>query len=155
MIPEFDHLTKQEIELAYKAPILVSILIAGADGTIDRKEIQGAIYSVEKNHKRSVSSLSILLKEIGSDFEDKFKMLIRDYPYESTQRTPIIVEELARLDTLFSKLNPEFAREYYHSLLAIAQRTAQSSGGFLGLSKIGEEEARYLKLPMIKHRFIS
>lgn len=155
MIPEFDHLTKEEIELAYKAPILVSILIAGADGTIDRKEIEGAIHSVEKKHKRSFTSLSTLLKEIGSDFEDKFKMLIQDYPYESSQRTPLIVEDLAKLNTLLPKLDPGFAKEFYTALLSIAEKTARSSGGFLGMSKIGEEEARYLKLPMINHRFTS
>lgn len=155
MIPEFDHLTKQEIELAYKAPILVSILIAGADGTIDRKEIEGAIHSVDKKHKRSFTSLSTLLKEIGSDFEDKFKMLIQDYPYESSQRTPLIVEDLSKLNALLPKLDQGFAKEFYAALLSIAEKTARSSGGFLGINKIGEAEARYLKLPMIKHRFTS
>ena len=32
VIPEFSALNEQEIELMQKAPILVSILIAGADG---------------------------------------------------------------------------------------------------------------------------
>jgi hypothetical protein len=150
MIAEFDHLTKQEIELAYKAPILVSMLIAGADGTIDRKEILGAIRSVEKKHRRSTSALAILLKEIGSDFEDKFKMLMQEYPYESVQRNPLIVEELQKLNELFPKLDQTFAKEMYQALLSIAEKTARSSGGFLGLSKIGVEEAKYVKLPMIK-----
>lgn len=150
MIAEFDHLTPQEIELAYKAPILVSMLIAGADGTIDRKEILGAIQSVEKKHRRSTSALAALLKEIGSDFEDKFKLLMQEFPYESVQRNPLIVEELQKLNQLFLKLDQAFAKEMYNALLAIAEKTARSSGGFLGLRKIGAEEARYVKLPMIK-----
>ncbi len=149
MIPEFKHLSREETELAYKAPILVSILIAGADGTIDRKEILGAIQSVEKKHRRSTSSLATLLKEVGSDFEDKFKVLIQEYPYESTQRTPLLVDELKGLNKILPTLNQAFAYEFYQSLLEIAEKTARSSGGFLGLSKIGEEEAKYIKLPMI------
>ncbi|MFN3841332.1 MAG: hypothetical protein ACK4RF_11570 [Cyclobacteriaceae bacterium] len=149
MIPEFDHLTNPEIELAYKAPILVSILIAGADGTIDRNEILGAIKTVEKKHKRSVTSLAKLLQEIGNDFEDKFKVLIQEYPYESTQRNPLITEELKGLNALLPKLDKAFAYEFYQALLEIAEKTARSSGGFLGLRKIGEEEAKYIKLPMI------
>ncbi|QOI98196.1 MAG: hypothetical protein HRU69_12190 [Flammeovirgaceae bacterium] len=150
MIPEFDTLTKQELELAYKAPILVSILIAGADGTVDRREIIGAIQSVQKKLRRSTSSLATLLHEVASDFEDKIKLLMQEYPYESSQRNPLIVEELQRVNDLFTKLDPAFAHEMYNTLLAIAEKTARSSGGFLGLSKIGPEEARYMKLPMIK-----
>lgn len=150
MIPEFDTLTKQELELAYKAPILVSILIAGADGTVDRREIIGAIQSVQKKLRRSTSSLATLLHEVASDFEDKFKLLMQEYPYESSQRTPLVVEELQRLNELFTKLDQAFATEMYNALLAIADKTARSSGGFLGLRKIGPEEARYISLPMIK-----
>jgi hypothetical protein len=150
MIPEFDHLTHQEIDLAYKAPILVSMLIAGADGNIDRKEILGAIHSVEKKHRRSTTSLAALLKEVSSDFEDKFKILMQEYPIEPTDRNVMIVDELTRLNELFPKLELALAREMYQALLEIAETTARSSGGFLGLSKIGAEEARYVKLPMIK-----
>jgi tellurite resistance protein len=149
MIPEFHHLTRQETELAYKAPILVSLLIAGADGNIDRKEIQGAIRYVEKKHRRSTTALAALLKEIGSDFEDKLKILMQEYPIEPIKRNALIVDELTRLNNLFLKLEPALASEFYQALLEIAEKTARSSGGFLGLNKIGAEEVRYVKLPMI------
>ena len=48
MIPEFKNLNEQEAELMQKAPILVSILIAGADGKIDNKEVRQAIAIAEK-----------------------------------------------------------------------------------------------------------
>ncbi len=48
VIPEFSQLNEQEIEVMQKAPILVSILIAGADGTIDNKEVKQAITIAEK-----------------------------------------------------------------------------------------------------------
>ena len=43
MIEEFKALTPDEVEVMLKAPILVSILIAGADNNIDNTEIREAI----------------------------------------------------------------------------------------------------------------
>jgi hypothetical protein len=150
MIPELDRLTASEVELLYKAPMLVCILIAGADGNIDRKEIQRAMEFAERKHRRSLSSVSVLFKEISKDFEDKIKILIQGYPYETTQRTPLLVEELTSLNLLWKKLDPSFAQEFYKTLLSIAESIAASSGGVLGYKAVGEEEARCIKLGMIK-----
>jgi hypothetical protein len=150
MIPELDRLTGSEAELIYKTPILVCILIAGADGKIDKKEINQAMSFAEKKHRRSLSSVSVLLKEISTDFEDKLKSLMQNYPYEVTQRNPLIVEELASINQVLRKIDPAFAQEYYKTLLSIAESIATSSGGLLGYNAIGSEEARYIKLSMIK-----
>jgi len=48
MIQEFDELSQAEIELMYQAPILVCILIAGADDHIDNREIKKALALTEK-----------------------------------------------------------------------------------------------------------
>lgn len=150
MVPELDRLAASEVELVYKAPMLVCILIAGADGKIDRKEIKEALSFAEKKQRRSLSSVSVLFKEIATDFEDKLKMLIQVYPYEATQRNPLIVEELAGLNLIWRKLEPSFAQEFYKTLLSIAENIASSSGGVLGFNAVGSEEARFVKLGMIK-----
>ena len=150
MIPELGRLTSSEVELVYKSPILVCVLIAGADGKIDRKEIKEALSFAEKKQRISVSSVSTLFKEISKDFEDKLKSLIQSYPYETTQRTPMIIEELAGLNDIWRKVDASFATEFYKTLLSIAESIANSSGGLLGYKSVGSEEARYLKLTMIK-----
>jgi len=150
MVPELDRLAASEIELVYKAPMLVCILIAGADGKIDRKEIKEALNFTERKHKRSLSSVAMLFKEVSTDFEDKLKMLIQSYPHEATQRNPLIEEELAGLNLLWRKLDPSFSQEFYKTLLSIAENIAASSGGVLGFKAIGSEEARFIKLRMIK-----
>jgi len=71
MIPEFDKLSATEIDLMLKAPILACILIAGADGNIDRNEIQGAIELAQKKQKRSKANLLEFYRYVGEDFEDK------------------------------------------------------------------------------------
>ncbi|MBX2963200.1 MAG: hypothetical protein KF687_11860 [Cyclobacteriaceae bacterium] len=151
MVPELYQLSASEMELVYKAPILVCILIAGADGTIDRKEIKEAIRFAEKKKEKSTSSVSILIHEVATDFEDKLKILLQNYPYESTQRNALIAEELAHLNDLWSKIEPRFAKEFYQTLLSIAEKIATSSGGVLGYNAVGAEEARYIRLDMINN----
>ncbi len=150
MVPELDKLTASEVELVYKSPMLVCILIAGADGKIDRKEIKEALSFAEKRHRTSISSVSVFFKEISKDFEDKLKSLIQSYPYEATQRNPLIVEELTGLNQIWFKVESSFAQEFYKTLLRIAESIASSSGGLLGYKSIGLEEARYVKLSMLK-----
>jgi hypothetical protein len=149
MIPEFQTLDDTEIELVLKAPILVCILIAGADGTIDRKEIKEAI-SLAQKQRKGQSVLSQYFRELAEDFEDKIKILIQAYPYESTQRNPLIIDELSRLNTLWKRLDKNFSIALYEMLLTLAGKIASSSGGLLGIKTVGEEEAKYLDLPMVK-----
>ena len=88
---------------------------------------------------------------MAEDFEDKLKVLIQSFPPKAAQREPIIVDELTHLNQIFSKIDRQLASEFYQSLLEIARKTAESSGGLLGLKSVGEEEARFVNLPMIKN----
>ena len=146
MIKEFDKLTDRETELMLKAPVLVCILIAGADGTIDKKEIKEAIAQTQKKTK---ASLSNYLKEVSQDFEDKIKILIQSYPYESTQRNPILIDELGQLNIIWKKLDKGFASQVYQMLRELALKIASSSGGLWGMKTVAHEEAKYVQLPMI------
>ena len=146
MIKEFDKLSEREVELMLKAPVLVCILIAGADGTIDRKEIKGAIAQTQKKNK---FALAAYLKEVSQDFEDKIKILIQSYPYESVQRNPILIEELGLLNGLWKKMDKRFSIQVYHMLKELAEKIAASSGGLWGMKTVANEEAKYVQLPMI------
>lgn len=150
MIPEFDELSASEIELMFKAPILACILIAGADGHIDRNEIKGAIEVARKKQRRASAHLLEFYQLVGEDFEDKLKIVIAAYPSNVAQRTPVIVQELSMLNHVLPKLDKAFAVAFYKSIKDIAIAIAESSGGVLGINTIGEEEARFVDLPMIK-----
>jgi hypothetical protein len=78
-------------------------------------------------------------------------VVLQHYPYEQTQRAPLIIEELSALNSLWPKLEVEFSKEFYASLLSIGEKIASSSGGILGYKSIGSEEAKYMNLPMIKN----
>ncbi len=150
MIPEFDKLSAAETELMLKAPILACILIAGADGNIDQNEIRGAIELAQKKQKRAKANLLEFYGSVAEDFEDKLKVLIQMYPSKPLQRNPVLVDELSHLNNILPKLDKSFALAFYNSMKELAQGTAKASGGLLGLNKIGEEEAKYLDLLMIK-----
>jgi hypothetical protein len=151
MMRELEKLSPSEGDLMLKAPLLVCILIAGADDDIDRKEIKKAIQLAQKNQGSGKSRLMEFYRLMAEDFEDKLKVLIQSFPPKAAQREPIIVDELTHLNQIFSKIDRQLASEFYQSLLEIARKTAESSGGLLGLKSVGEEEARFVNLPMIKN----
>ncbi len=149
MLAQLARLTPSESDLVLRAPLLVCILIAGADNDIDRKEIRKAIDLANKKQKKADSHLIEFYKVVGEDFEDKLKILIQSYPYEATQRNPLITMDLQELNAVLLKIDRLIAVEFYQSLREISQKIAESSGGLLGLKSIGNEEAKYVNLPMI------
>jgi hypothetical protein len=150
MIKEFYKLTSAEIELVLKAPILVSILVAGADGTIDKKEIKSGIETAKKRQAKAKGGLLEFYDFVAEDFEDKLKVIVQMYPTDSTKRNKIIENELHAFSDVLGKLEKQFAMELYNNLKEISLGIAKSSGGLLGMNSIGDEEIKYVDLPMIK-----
>lgn len=148
MIKELERLSTSEAEVLSMAPLFVCILIAGADNEIDNKEIKGAIELAKKG--KAKASISEFYRLIAQDFEDKLKITLQTLPFESTQRNPLLFEELSKLNSILPKIEKTFASDFYLSLRYIAKKIAESSGGLLGMKSVGEEEMKFLSLPMIK-----
>ena len=147
MITEFGKLTDSEIDLMLKAPVLVCILIAGADGDIDKKEIKEAIVLTQR---KTNPALTGYLREVSQDFEDKLKVLIQSYPHATVERAASIMAELGQLDTVFAKMDRRLAAQIYEMLKQLAAKIAASSGGIWGMNTVTEEEAKYLDLSVIQ-----
>lgn len=148
MIPAFDKLSDPEIEVMLRAPLVACILIAGADGNVDRKEIKKAIHHMETGASKYKALLTDYINLVEEDFEDKLKVLLQSLPRQVKDRNHLIVEELTSLNAILPKLNTGFAKEFYKKMRALAHEVAESSGGVF--NKVGDEEAQYLELPMIK-----
>ena len=147
MIKELESLNETEVELMLKAPVVLCILIAGADGTIDRREIKEAINVTVKKKDKTI--LDNYFKEVSQDFEDKLKILLQNYPYQSAQRNPILIQELSELNPILKKLDRSFSKPFYDMLKELAQKIAGSSGGLWGMMSVDSEEAKYIRLPML------
>lgn len=150
MTTVFEKLNEGETELMLKAPILVCILIAGADGTIDKKEIKEG-FTVTSRLEKSKSVLAAYVKEVATDFEDKLMVLLQGYPSAAAPRSAAIVQELSVLNSVLQKLPKGFSISFYEMMRQLAFKIASSSGGLLGIRAVGSEEAEFVELSMINN----
>lgn len=151
MVTQLQHLSEQEVDLIYRAPILTSILISGAEGPIDDRKINTATEFAKKQVKEARALMYDLYLEISEDMEQKIQETIQQYPVDPHQRNQQIMQELEKLNEILPKLDKSFAVVYYLSLKDIARKIARSTGGFLGVfGKTSKAERKYLDLDMIQ-----
>lgn len=150
MIVQLQHLTEEEIDLIYQAPILTSILISGANGPIDDRKINTAIEYAKREVKEARALMYDLYLEISDHIEQKIQDTIQELPEDPNQRNRQIITNLEKLNDILPKLDKSFAVVYYLSLKNIARKAARSSGGFLGIfGRISKAERQLLNLDMI------
>ncbi|UII20120.1 hypothetical protein [Fulvivirga ligni] len=150
MIEEFKNLSAEETDLMLKVPVLVSILIAGADNNIDKSEIREAVNLSKIKLVKAREDLVSYYKIVGQDFEDKVKVMINQLPSGVESRTAEIVKELQKVNAILPKLDTRFALEFYESIRDMAKKIAEASGGILGYMAVGYEESKLIGLSMIK-----
>jgi len=150
MIPELEHLRDDEIEALRKGPLLVSILIAGTDGNIDKNEVKQAISVAHSKKTRAREGLIEFYKKVARDFENELHLLIKELPKTAVESNPIIIRYLKKLNRIIVKLDKSFAINYYGSLKDMAKKVAEASGGIMGYLIVSYEEAKLLELNMIK-----
>lgn len=148
MLREFGALDSREVELMLKAPIMVCMLIAGADGKIDSKETNKAM-AVTRRKAKSSNALWQYFSVASEDFEEKLQILLQGYPGDAAKRNEMLVDELAGLNEVLPRVESSFQKQFYSLLRELAREVASSSGGLLGYHAIDKEEAKYLDLGMI------
>lgn len=74
MNEDIQKLCDEEKDLLFEAPLLVSILIAGADNNIDKSEIKEAINLAKSNSKESRSYIVEYYKLVAENFDDKLNI---------------------------------------------------------------------------------
>ncbi len=149
MIKEFENLREDEKEVLLGAPVHVAILIAGADGDIDKAERKEAIDVAHSKQGRAREQLVEYYKAVGATFEDKFNQLISDLPDDAEERNKAITTELRKLNFILPKIDQNFAVKLYASLKDLAKKIAEASGGILGYLSVSYEESKLLELKMI------
>lgn len=150
MIEEFEPLREDEIDVVLKAPVYVAILIAGADGNIDKSERREAINIARTKQTRSREQLVDFYKRVGENFEETFNKLVDELPSGTDERVKAITRELRKLNFILPKVDNNFAVKLHASLKELAKKIAEASGGVLGYLSIGYEEAKLMELRMIK-----
>jgi hypothetical protein len=151
MITFFEKLREDEVKLMYRTPLLVSILIAGADNKIDKKEIKEVVSLTKIKQSKGRNLLLDYYQEIGETFEADLNEEIASLPAAADKRNNYIVEELRRLNIILPKLDRNFAIEFYESMKEIAHTVAHASGGIFGYLTVGTEESRYMELNFVRN----
>lgn len=149
MIKEFTGLSEIEVQLMYDAVPLVTVLIAGADGNIDDDEKEWAKKLTKIRSYSYHESLKEYYKNIGENYQIKVDSMISHFSDEVNARNEAISAELAKLNDILSKLDPEFAQRFHKSLTTFALHVAKASGGFFRIGSISNEEKALIDLPMI------
>ncbi|WP_435103311.1 hypothetical protein [Arhodomonas sp. AD133] len=130
--------SEENILLLARAPCLVFLLVAAADGSIDKKEIKR--FAKLLRHKD--------YRELGAAIQQS-GLSVLQLMTSVRQQTDDPLEELKRVSGLLDRhLKPGAAGAFKATLLAFAKAIAEASGGFLGLfgSKISKEEKAALYL---------
>lgn len=151
MIAPFKKLNPDEVKLMKEAPALVTILIAGADENIEKKETDWATKVTQYRKATSkIASLKDYYTVIGKDFQATLSHLLETLPSNARERNNMISDELARLNSILPKLSKEFAMHFYHDLKSLAESIAKSAGGMMGIGSISREEEKWVQLDMIR-----
>lgn len=145
----FNALTEDEkVELLDALP-LITILIAGADGSMTDKELDwGKKVAYIRSYKLK-GELQGYYQAADEVFEDRLKYFLAVLPDEHHDRVDAISEKLEAFNPLLAKLDPYIGYKMYNGLVSYAKHIAKADGGVLGFFTIHPEEGKLIKLSML------
>jgi hypothetical protein len=149
MIPQFEGLTEAEKKLMYDSIPLIAVYIAGADGKIDKSEIEWAGKITKIRSFSYHEDLKGFYADLSETYSVKLEGFIASLPNEVDARTVAIEEKLAGINAILAKLDINFAARFYKTLLSFAKHVAKASGGIFGFGSISRSEEALLGLDFI------
>lgn len=150
MLYQLENLNASEKELVLNAPALVTLLIAGADDKIEEEEIRRSLQLVHVKSYAEAVDIKEIYQTLNEDFEVRLSNLIDNSPRNLVEREAYLIEELTKLNRVYSKLDQTFALKFHASLQSFASYIAMAAGGIFGIESISEREGKFVKLPMVE-----
>ncbi len=146
---DFESLTKEEKQLMIDAIPLITLLVAGADGEMDEKELDWAedltkIRSFDHNNK-----LNDFYEMIDQQFEARMRAYYSELSGDTNARLQQLSDHLAKLNPVLQKMDDLAAAIYYKNFRSFAKHIAEASGGIMRFLTVGPEEAAVIELPML------
>ncbi|GAB4429091.1 MAG: hypothetical protein OHK0039_47690 [Bacteroidia bacterium] len=145
-IKYFATLAESEVGELLKAPARITVLISAADGTVHSKETEWARKLVGYRAFTAHVKLHDYYEAVQTHFDAELQQLIAHWSGESTA---LISGQLADLQPILAKLEPEVADLLRESWRSLARRVAEAEGGLLGFGTVNKEEQSLVDLPMI------
>jgi hypothetical protein len=145
-IKYFKDLTEEEAALMYKAPALITVLIAGADNNIDKREKDWATKVVNYRTFTAQPKLQEYYEKVQADFKETLNSLVDSWNENSADE---ITAQLASTNPIFEKIGEEYSGYLKASWRSLAQKVAGASGGILGFGAVDKHEKKLIDLPML------
>lgn len=149
MLDGFENLSESQFETLKKSVAWVTVLIAGADGSIDKGETDWAKKLTEIRGYANPTDLNAFYDAVGVGFENDLNHLIEHAPKDTKERTELISRKLEELNDIFPLIENRLAYELFFSLKSFAKHVAKATGGIFGFFSINKEEAKLIELPML------
>ena len=149
MLEGFQHLNTDEIDALVSAPVLITALVGGADGEVDREERNWS----ERLMRARTYSQPHLIQEyyrvVADGFLNKLDKALNGLPDEVDARSAVLSEKIGALNPILAKLDKDLAATLYKSFVVLAKETAKASGGFLRIGAVSAAEHQWVSLPML------
>lgn len=146
----FTHVNEQELHQLAEAIPYITILVAGADGDIDKEEKDWATKLTKIRSYATPEELNGFYDVVGESFAEKLEELINILPAELNARQDTINAKLTALNPIMAKMiNPEGAA-LYKSYITFAEHVAKASGGFFRFFNVSAEERSVMGLEAIE-----
>lgn len=149
MLEGFQHLSGAEMDALVQAPVLITILVGGADGELDRQERTWTERLMRARTYAKPALDNEYYRVVAEGFLEKIEKTIESLPADTEARNLLIAEKLGALNLILAKLDIHLAASLYKSYLSLARETAKASGGFLRIGAISAAEHQWIDLPML------
>lgn len=152
MLHEMEQLSPEQQEQLYDAPVMITLLIAGADDDFDQKEKDKAVELAKfKKLNPDQPLIHEYYRVVELRFEERLHHWMQEYPRLAEIRNPIIAKQLEQLNPILELLSYDLRSGLYKSFVNWARQVAEASGGVLGYFSVGTEEKAWVELPMLKN----
>lgn len=144
ILSSINSLSEDDQDLLFKAPVVVTILIAGADKDIDKKEEMRARKLVNYRTFTSDIFLHEFYEAAHQVFDGNMADLMAAWSPETGQEA--MSNALTDIGTVVAKLPADHAESLKGSLRSLATKVAEADGGFLHMGGVSAEERALLNL---------
>jgi hypothetical protein len=149
MNQHFSQLSEAEYQKLKDAFAQITVLIAGADGSIEEEETAWAQKITNIRSYKMVEDLKEFYSELSAEFLQKVNQFTTLSSAEPAARNASISASLAELNPILAKLDVKTGAILYSGLKTFATHVAKSTGGLFGFFSIDKSEKALLGLPMI------
>ena len=149
MINIIEALPIDQQQVMYDAIPNITLLIAGADGKIDPKELEWSEKIAEVRSFSFHEEWQAYYDEVSETMQDRINAILSELPEETNARQEELSNRLAKLNEILPNISSIYAKHFYDGLKSFANRIARADGGIFGWLSIGPKEAEVVELPMI------